>query len=126
MIDSWNGCLKESTPQFLAQVRAATWFSSIWCCIFILSFYRPLYPDCEFNLGNLYLKTRNYEEAERRFRLGAQHDHELSHVNLIILLDERSRLGEAQDLTLQAIRKFPDNPEFLFQYANILGQQVTK
>lgn len=83
-----------------------------------------MYPDCEFNLGNLYLKTRKFEEAERRFRTGAKQGHELSFVNLLIFLDEKSRLGEAQTLALEAIIKFPSNPEFLFQYANILGQQV--
>ena len=85
---------------------------------------RPMYPDCEFNLGNLYLKTRKFEEAEKRFRTGAKHGHQLSFVNLLVFLDEQSRLGEAQSLAVEAINKFPSNPEFLFQYANILGQQV--
>ena len=97
-------------------------------CIFTVShfilFLRPMYPDCEFNLGNLFLKTRKFEAAEKRFRAGAKHGHQLSFVNLIIFLDEYSRFGEAQDLAVEAINKFPSNPEFLFQYANILGQQV--
>ena len=92
--------------------------------IYFILFLRPMYPDCEFNLGNLFLKTRKFEEAEKRFRAGAKHGHQLSFVNLIIFLDEHSRFGEAQDLAVEAINKFPRNPEFLFQYANILGQQV--
>ena len=83
---------------------------------------RPLYPDCQFNLGNLYLKTRQLRRAEERFREASSHKHELAHVNLIILLDEQSRLAEAQQLTVEAMDLFPNNPEFYFQNANILGQ----
>ena len=43
-------------------------------------------------------------------------------MNLIILLDHHQRWEEAQSLTEAAIHKYPDNPEFLFQYGNILGQ----
>ena len=43
-------------------------------------------------------------------------------MNLIILLDHHQRWEEAQGLTETAIEKYPNNPEFLFQYGNILGQ----
>ena len=87
---------------------------------------RHIYPDAEYNLGNLYLKTQRLTEAEKRFRLASKYKHELAYANLIILLDERGRLGEALDVIEEAIRLFPLNPEFLFQKANSLGKQVTR
>ena len=58
----------------------------LWTKLHFL-FLRPMYPDCEFNLGNLYLKTRKFEDAEKRFRAGAKLGHQLSFVNLIISQD---------------------------------------
>lgn len=84
---------------------------------------RPMYSDCEYNLGNLYLKTRKLDLAEERFRAAAKLNHERAFLNLIILLDEQSKLDNAKDVTKKALLKFPANPEFVFQLANILGQQ---
>ena len=87
---------------------------------------RPFYPDCEYNLGNLYLKTQMLKNAEERFRVASKHKHELAYINLIILLDQQSRADEAEELAQEALKMFPNNPEFLFQYANLLGQKVKK
>ena len=85
---------------------------------------RRNYPDAEFNLGNLYLKTGKRDLAEQRFRLASKSKHELAFANLIILLDEMGRLQEAQEVIKAAIETFPDNPDFYFQKANSLGKQV--
>ena len=85
---------------------------------------RRFYPDAEYNLGNLYLKTRRLEAAEKRFRAASNDKHELAYANLIILLDERGRYEEAQDVIKEAMKIFPKNPDFLFQQANSLGKQV--
>ena len=85
---------------------------------------RRIYPDAEYNLGNLYLKTRRLEAAEKRFRSASNDKHELAYANLIILLDERGRYEEAQDVIKEAMKIFPQNPDFLFQQANCLGKQV--
>ena len=85
---------------------------------------RSVYPDCEYNLGNLYLKTQMLMKAEERFRVASKHKHELAYINLIILLDQQSRAEEAEELVTEALDLFPNNPEFLFQYANLLGQKV--
>ena len=58
------------------------------------------------------------------YRRAIQLGHELSYVNLIIFLDRQERLTDAEQLATEALTKFPDNPEFMFQYANILGQKV--
>ena len=87
---------------------------------------RTVYPDCQFNLGNLYLKTKQDEKAEERFRIAAQHKHQLAFANLIILLDEQERLKEAHGIILRAHEIFPENPEFMFQLANSFGKQVKR
>ena len=83
---------------------------------------RHVYPDCEYNLANLYLKQRKLKLAETRFRLATEHKHELAFLNLIILLDEQSKLNQAEEVVIEARKYFPSNPEFVFQQANILGQ----
>ena len=45
-------------------------------------------------------------------------------MNLIIFLDRQERLTDAEQVAIEAMEKFPENPEFMFQYANILGQKV--
>jgi Flp pilus assembly protein TadD len=84
---------------------------------------RAVYPDCQFNLGNLYLKTKQLEKAEFRFVLATKHKHQLAFANLIILLDEQERLEEAHNSILEAHDLFPENPEFMFQLANSFGKQ---
>ena len=85
---------------------------------------RAVYPDCQFNLGNLYLKTKQLEKAEFRFVLATKHKHQLAFANLIILFDEQERLEEAHNSILEAHGLFPENPEFMFQLANSFGKQV--
>ena len=58
------------------------------------------------------------------YRRAIQLGHELSYVNLIIFLDRQERLTDAEQVATEAMEKFPENPEFMFQYANILGQKV--
>jgi len=79
---------------------------------------RQPYPDCTFNLGNLYLKMKNYSGAEVYFRRGVEMQHQLSFVNLIILLNELDKLQEARQLAEHGLELFPGNPDFSFHLAN--------
>merc|ERR1719154_283366 len=78
---------------------------------------RNIYPDCQYNLGNLYLKTKQLEKAEERFVVATRHKHQLAYANLIILLDKQDRLEEAHNIILEAHNMFSTNPEFMFQLA---------
>merc|ERR1712059_86316 len=96
-----------------------------------LSYLRALelrtpYADCEYNLGNLHLRTGSLLKAEDRFRTTlrvTRGRHEKALANLVLLLDETKRLGEAVELGQQAVAFFPNKPEFVFNLANILGKQ---
>ena len=52
---------------------------------------RSPYADCEYNLGNLYLKTGQRLEAEKRFRKAASLGRVLAWGNLVLLLEEMDR-----------------------------------
>jgi len=86
-----------------------------------LSLRKP-YADCSFNLGNLYLKTGELDKAEDRFREGAALGHELSFINLSVLLDQTQRLVDARRTAEAGLVKFPRNPNLHFHRANALGQ----
>ena len=52
---------------------------------------RSPYADCEYNLGNLYLKTGRMMEAEERFRKAARLGRTLAFGNLVLMLEEMGR-----------------------------------
>ena len=52
---------------------------------------RSPYADCEYNLGNLYLKTGQMLEAEQRLRKAASLGRTLAWGNLVLLLEEMGR-----------------------------------
>ena len=52
---------------------------------------RSPYADCEYNLGNLYLKTGQMLEAEQRLRNAANLGRTLAWGNLVLLLEEMGR-----------------------------------
>jgi len=80
------------------------------------------YPDCVYNLGILQLKMNNLKEAEQSFRLGVDWNHQLSYLNLIILLDNSGRIKESREICELGITLFPDKSDFRFHLANALGQ----
>ena len=57
---------------------------------------RSPYADCEYNLGNLYLKTGQLLEAEQRLRNAASRGHTLAWGNLMLLLEEMGRCRHCQ------------------------------
>ncbi|XP_023347682.1 transmembrane and TPR repeat-containing protein 4 [Eurytemora carolleeae] len=83
---------------------------------------RTPYPDCEFNLGNLYLKTMQFTKAEMQFRKGVELNHELSYINLSLLLDQLGKLEESRQVAEQGLDLFPRNPQLHFHLANSLGK----
>ena len=52
---------------------------------------RSPYADCEYNLGNLYLKTGRMMEAEERLRNAARLGRTLAFGNLVLMLEEMGR-----------------------------------
>ena len=52
---------------------------------------RSPYADCEYNLGNLYLKTGRMMEAEERLRIAARLGRTLAFGNLVLMLEEMGR-----------------------------------
>ena len=52
---------------------------------------RSPYADCEYNLGNLYLKTGRMMEAEERLRKAARLGRTLAFGNLVLMLEEMGR-----------------------------------
>ena len=104
---------------------------------------RSPYADCEYNLGNLYLKTGQMLEAEQRLRNAASLGRTLAWGNLVLLLEEMGRCShcyfgllnlcfylpflrdeEAHDAALKAVDTFPDNADMHFQLANSHGKRV--
>merc|ERR1712168_1477486 len=65
---------------------------------------------------------KKLDQAEEQFRKGIKNGHELSCVNLIILLNELQRLPEARTLATEAAIAFPSNAELRFHLANTLGK----
>ena len=63
---------------------------------------RSPYADCEYNLGNLYLKKGQMLEAEQRLRNAASLGRSLAWGNLVLLLEEMGRWGHclAQSLLI--------------------------
>merc|ERR1719219_1237068 len=84
---------------------------------------RPPYPDCVYNLGNLYLKTSRLIEAEARLREAANLGHKKAWSNLVLLLEEMGKLEAAQAEALKAVEIFPVDSELQFNLANIYGKQ---
>ena len=100
---------------------------------------RSPYADCEYNLGNLYLKTGRMMEAEERLRIAARLGRTLAFGNLVLMLEEMGRCWhsslfclylvflrdeEAHNAALQAVETFPDNAELQFHLANSHGKRV--
>ena len=73
---------------------------------------RSPYPDCEYNLGNLYLKTSRFDEAETKLRTASRLGHQLAWGNLVLLLEERGREDEAH-LAAAAAVQAPTHQYFL-------------
>ena len=73
---------------------------------------RSPYPDCEYYLGNLYLKTSRFDEAETKLRTASRLGHQLAWGNLVLLLEERGREDEAH-LAAAAAVQAPTHQYFL-------------
>ncbi|XP_059167609.1 protein O-mannosyl-transferase TMTC4-like isoform X2 [Physella acuta] len=87
--------------------------------------YRKNYPDCYYNLGNLYLDMGRSQDA-----LEAWHNatvlkptHWNSWNNAIILLDNLNQHEKAASLALVALRILPNNSALKFSLANVYGKQ---
>lgn len=74
---------------------------------------RPGDPDILYNFGNLYVRTRRFEEAAERYQeaLAARPEHVAARVNLgsaLLMLDRRD---EAMDHLLRALEHDPADPD---------------
>ena len=67
---------------------------------------RSPYADCEYNLGNLYLKTGQMLEAEQRLRNAASLGRTLAWGNLVLLLEEMGRCGHCLTESLLLLSQF--------------------
>ena len=86
---------------------------------------RRSYPDCWYNLGNLYLKFAKAVKAKEAFdqAIFLNPNHRSSWLNLVILSDEEKRFEQAEDYARRALRHLPLEPELYFHLGNIHGKQ---
>ncbi|GFN94614.1 transmembrane and tpr repeat-containing protein 4 [Plakobranchus ocellatus] len=85
---------------------------------------RKNYPDCYYNLGNLYVEMKRSQDALEAFhnatRLKPTHWNAWN--NAIILLDNLGYYDKASQVGGAALKVLPDHPSVLFSLANVLGK----
>ncbi|CAL1531228.1 unnamed protein product [Lymnaea stagnalis] len=86
---------------------------------------RRNYPDCYYNLGNLYLDMNRSQDALDAWRNATvlKPTHWNSWNNAIILMDNLKMYDQAENLALTALKIMPDNPSLIFSLANVYGKQ---
>ncbi|CAL8144135.1 unnamed protein product [Orchesella dallaii] len=93
------------------------------CYINALKF-RKAYPDCEYNLGNLYLDMGDKEMALKAWQRATslKSTHSQAWINTVILLEQEGKLKEARETAVKALQvlKFDDTLHFIL--GNILGK----
>ncbi|KAL3846955.1 hypothetical protein ACJMK2_017895 [Sinanodonta woodiana] len=86
--------------------------------------HRRKYPDCYYNLGNLYLEQKLHAEALQAWvnATKLKPTHVNSWCNVIILLDNLGQYKEAEAATKEAQKYLPNEPQIYFNMANIYGK----
>ncbi|ELU01234.1 hypothetical protein CAPTEDRAFT_123644 [Capitella teleta] len=86
--------------------------------------HRRRYPDCFYNLGNLYLETNQPNEALAAWRNATllRPKHLSAWGNMILLLDNSGRMPELDIVVEEALKHLPDEPYIHYNYANALGK----
>ncbi|CAA9996576.1 unnamed protein product [Nesidiocoris tenuis] len=87
--------------------------------------YRRFYPDCYYNLGNLYLAQQMYIEAFNAWRMATTQkpQHSIAWNNMIVMLDSLGDLEKAEALAKEALEHLPDDSSLHFNLANTLGKR---
>ncbi|KAK3796778.1 hypothetical protein RRG08_045784 [Elysia crispata] len=85
---------------------------------------RRNYPDCYYNLGNLYVETNHSQSALDAFLNATRQrpTHWNSWNNAIILLDNLGYYEKAAKMGEAALKVLPNQPNVLFSLANVLGK----
>ncbi len=86
--------------------------------------YRKLYPDCEYNLGNLLLDMGNKEGALQAWKKATilKPTQAQAWINSVILLEQEDRLEEAKRMALKALQFLEEDDTIHFILGNILGK----
>nr|CAD7202552.1 unnamed protein product [Timema douglasi] len=86
--------------------------------------HRKKYPDCYYNLGNLYLDQQMYEDAYTAWRnaTSLKPTHTVAWSNMIIMLDNIGEMYRAELVAQEALSVLPLEPSLHFNLANTLGK----
>ncbi|XP_023230734.1 transmembrane and TPR repeat-containing protein 4-like [Centruroides sculpturatus] len=86
--------------------------------------HRKHYPDCYYNLGNLYLEQKQYEKAYLAWKNATtlQPNHLVAWNNMIIMLDSIGSLLKAEAMAQEALEILPNEASLHFNLANTLGK----
>ncbi len=86
--------------------------------------HRPFYPDCYFNLGNLYLEQGLLSQALAAWNNATNQrpTHGKAWINQLILYDSQEQCDRAVALGLQGLRYLSDNPGIHFSVGSCLGK----
>ncbi|KAI8503881.1 Protein O-mannosyl-transferase tmtc4 [Branchiostoma belcheri] len=86
--------------------------------------HRRKYPDCYYNLGNLYLELKQHGDALNAWRNATllKPQHTLAWTNMIVLLDNLGDLSKAEVVGKEAVKVLPNDPSIQFTLANVLGK----
>ena len=88
--------------------------------------HRPLYADCQYNLGNLYVKMRQPDKAMDALSTSVLLNPKKKHAwtNLIILADEQQDFYLAGELALEAIKEHPLRPNSTPIWATFMASKI--
>ncbi|ODN01012.1 Transmembrane and TPR repeat-containing protein 4 [Orchesella cincta] len=86
--------------------------------------FRKSYPDCEYNLGNLYLDMGDKENALKAWERATslKHTHSQAWINTVILLEQEGKLQEARETAVRALQVLKSEHTLHFILGNILGK----
>uniref|UniRef100_A0A1Y1MPI5 Uncharacterized protein n=1 Tax=Photinus pyralis TaxID=7054 RepID=A0A1Y1MPI5_PHOPY len=86
--------------------------------------FRNKYPDCYYNLGNLYLDAKRNEDALTAWEKAVlfRSTHTAAWSNMLVLLDSLGRYKEVLELGRIALMHNPTSAALHFSIANTLGK----
>lgn len=86
--------------------------------------YRRLYPDCEYNLGNLYLDMGRKHEALKAWQRATslKPTHSQAWINSVILEEQEGLLESAKNTAVKALKFLQNDDTLHFILGNILGK----
>ncbi|CAG7826142.1 unnamed protein product [Allacma fusca] len=93
-------------------------------CYFKALEHRRRYPDCEYNLGNLYLDVGDKERAIKSWikAVSLKPTHTQAWVNLIILMDQDGKIQDAKEWATKASKILTSDDTIQFLMGNIFGK----